>query len=117
MVCITAQANCALALNGVSTTYDACATLQGEPSPYRLYYTYDSAASTITGAFAYPNPTGWVAWGVNTAAPGQMLGGSALVVKSNASAPSGEAVCNRVLQLSSRPHQRQKGQSDSASCK
>ena len=57
------QANCALALNGVSTTYGACATLQGEPSPYRLYYTYDAAASTITGAFAYPNPTGWVAWG------------------------------------------------------
>lgn len=82
--------NCALALNGATITYSACATLQGLPDAYRLYYTYDVAASTITAAFAYPNPTGWVAWGVNSDAPGQMLGGSALVVKSNSTASSGE---------------------------
>ncbi len=48
-----AQANhCALALGDVTTTYAACATLQGQPHPYKLYYCYNAASKTIDGAFS-----------------------------------------------------------------
>lgn len=84
-------------LGGASTTFGGCATLQGLPLPYKLYYTYNATARTMSGAFAYPNPSGWVAFGVNPSSPGNMLGGSALVAKSDASAPSGELLwsCHR----------------------
>ena len=45
----------------------------------------------------YPNPSGWVAWGVNPSQPGGMQGGSALVVKKNASAPSGRCLYSDLL--------------------
>ncbi len=66
-----------------------CFALQGLPSAYKLYYSYDPVSMTVSGAFEYPNPEGWVAFGVNPDNPGLMLGGSALVVKSDASATSG----------------------------
>lgn len=83
---------CQLAMGDQTTSYGACATFQTLPSVYKLYYSYEPSTGTVEGAFAYPNPSGWAAWGINPGQPGQMLGGSAFVVKSNASAASGEAV-------------------------
>lgn len=81
---------CTASVGGTTTSYGACATLQGLPSAFKLYYSYVPSTRTVEGAFAYPNLSGWVAWGINPGQPGQMLGGSAFIVKSNASAASGE---------------------------
>ena len=48
----TQAGNCTLVLGDTTTTYAACATLQGQPQPYKLYYAYEAATQTIDVAFS-----------------------------------------------------------------
>jgi len=89
----TRPEGCGFEVGATSTQYGACTTLgAGElPDSYNLYYSYDAATRVASVAFEYPNPEGWVAFGVPEQ-PGVMVGASAVIAKADATAPTGASI-------------------------
>lgn len=89
-----AQANCALQFNGQSQNFKACQDLSSTiGAPYNLLWslTDEGNGSSIMSGALDVQSTGWAAFGLPQTPGSGMLGGSAVVVKSNRSAPSGSS--------------------------
>ncbi|CAL8468982.1 g8523 [Coccomyxa elongata] len=94
------QANCALQFNGQLQKFKACQDLSSTiGAPYNLLWslTDEGNGSSIMSGALDVQSTGWAAFGLPETPGSGMLGGSAVVVKSNRSAPSGASVDNYYL--------------------
>ncbi|BDA43017.1 probable cytochrome b561 and DOMON domain-containing protein At3g61 at C-terminar half [Coccomyxa sp. Obi] len=94
------QANCALQFNGQPQPFKACQDLSSIiGAPYNLLWslTDEGNGSSIMSGALDVQSTGWAAFGLPETPGSGMLGGSAVIVKANTSAPSGASVDNYYL--------------------
>jgi hypothetical protein len=86
------QANCNLLFSGQQQTFTACQDLSSViGAPYEVLWSLrdEGNGSSVLTAAINVQSSGWAAFGFPVSPGSGMLGGSAMVVKANASAPSG----------------------------
>ncbi|CAD6209994.1 unnamed protein product [Miscanthus lutarioriparius] len=96
------QQNCSSAKFSAGRSFQRCTSLPVLGAS--LYWTYHAANGTADVAFRAPSdPSGWVAWGINTQSAGSMAGSSVFIVSHSQDGNGAVSVLSTYLESTVNP--------------